>query len=36
MNYKKLIIELLDKIDNRKFLYRVYVSQLEYVKESEV
>ena len=34
--YKNLIIELLDKIDNRKFLYRIYVSLREYVKESEV
>lgn len=36
MDYKKLIIELLDKINNKKFLYRIYVSLLEYVKESEV
>lgn len=35
MNYKKLIIELLDKIDNGKFLRRIYISLREYVKESE-
>lgn len=35
MNYKKLIIELLEKIDNRKFLRRIYVSLREYVKERE-
>lgn len=34
--YKNLIIELLDKIDNRKFLNRIYVSLREHVKESEV
>lgn len=35
MNYKELIINLLDKIDNEKFLKRIYVSLREYVKESE-
>lgn len=34
MNYKKLIIELLKKIDNGKFLYRIYVSLLEYAREN--
>ena len=34
MNYKKLIIELLEKIDNGRFLYRIYVSLREYAKES--
>ncbi len=36
MNYKELIINLLDKIDNEKFLKRIYISILYYVKESEV
>jgi len=36
MNYKELIISLLDKIDNEKFLRRIYVSLCVYVKESEV
>lgn len=35
MNYKKLIIELLDKIDNGKFLRRIYVSLREYARENE-
>jgi hypothetical protein len=35
MNYKKLIIELLDKIDNGKFLCRIYVSLWEYAMENE-
>lgn len=35
MNYKELIINLLDKIDSEKFLQRIYVSLLCYVKESE-
>lgn len=34
-NYRKLIFELLCKIDNEKFLRRIYVSLCEYVKESE-
>jgi len=36
MNYKELIISLLDKIDSEKFLRRIYVSLCMYVKESEV
>ena len=36
MNYKNLIIELLEKIDNGKFLLRIYISLREYVKESDV
>ncbi len=35
MNYKKMIIRLLKKIDNEKFLCRVYISLREYVIESE-
>lgn len=35
MNYKKLIIELLEKIDNGKFLHRIYVSLREYARENE-
>lgn len=34
MSYKKLIIELLDKIDNYKFLYRIYISLREYAREN--
>jgi len=48
MNYKELIIGLLEKIDSRKFqgrpgiigsekfLRRIYISLREYVRESEV
>ncbi len=35
-DYKEMIIALLCKIDNEKFLRRIYVSLCEYVKESEV
>lgn len=35
MDYKKLIIALLFKIDNEKFIRRIYVSLREYVVESE-
>ncbi len=47
MNYKELIIGLLERIDSKKFpgrtelvdsekfLKRIYVSLLEYVRESE-
>ena len=35
MNYKKLIIELLDKIENQRFLKAIYISVSDYVKESE-
>lgn len=34
--YKKMITRLLRKIDSKKFLYRIYISLREYVKESEV
>ena len=34
MNYKKLIIELLEKIDNGKFLRRIYVSLRDYAREN--
>lgn len=34
MNYKKLIIELLDKIDNGKFLRRIYISLREHAREN--
>lgn len=36
MNYKEMIVSLLDKIDNEKFLKRIYISLLYHVKESEV
>lgn len=35
MNYKKLIIELLDKIDNGRFLLRIYISLREYAREND-
>lgn len=35
MNYKELIIRLLDKIDNKRFLKAIYISVRDYVKESE-
>lgn len=35
MNYKELIISLLDKIDNKRFLKAIYISVRDYVKESE-
>ncbi len=35
MDYKKLIITLLCKINNEKFLRRIYVSLREYVQEEE-
>ncbi len=35
MNYKKMIIRLLKKIDNEKFLRRIYISLRDYVGESE-
>lgn len=35
MNYKKLIIELLEKIDNGKFLRRIYISLRDFVRENE-
>ena len=35
MNYKKLIIELLEKIENQRFLKAIYISVSDYVKECE-
>lgn len=35
MNYKAMITSLLMRIDNEKFLRRIWVSLMEYVKESE-
>ena len=35
MRYKELIIALLGKIDNEKFLKRIFISLREYAKESE-
>lgn len=35
MNYKQKIIELLQKIDNTRFLKAIYISVRDYVKESE-
>lgn len=35
MNYKEKIIELLQKIDNVRFLKAIYISVSDYVKESE-
>ena len=35
MAYKELILELLDRIDNEKFLKRIYISLRDYVKERE-
>ncbi len=34
MNYKELIIALLGKIDNTRFLKAIYISMRDYVKES--
>lgn len=33
--YKKMITRLLRKIDSKKFLYRIYISLREHVKERE-
>lgn len=35
MDYKELIIGLLERIDSEKFLKRIYISLREYVRESE-
>lgn len=35
MNYKEKIIELLQKIENQRFLKAIYISVRDYVKESE-
>ena len=32
MNYKELIISLLDKIDNKRFLKAIYISVRDYGK----
>lgn len=33
MNYKELIIRLLDKINNERFLKAIYISVRDYVDE---
>ncbi len=35
MNYKAMITGLLMRIDNEKFLRRIWISLREYVKENE-
>lgn len=35
MIYKQWIIELLERINSEKFLYRIYISLRNYVRESE-
>ena len=35
MDYKAIIIELLEKIENQRFLKAIYSSVSDYVKESE-
>jgi len=35
MDYKKLIISLLQKINNERFLKAIYISVRDYLKESE-
>lgn len=35
MNYKEKIIELLQKIDNIRFLKAIYISMSDYAKENE-
>ena len=35
MNYKAMIANLLMRIDNEKFLRRIWISLREYVRESE-
>lgn len=35
MDYKSMIICLLEKIENQRFLKAIYISVSEYVKESE-
>lgn len=32
-NYKELIIEMVEKIDNVRFLRRIYISLRDYLKE---
>lgn len=32
-NYKKIIIEMVEKIDDVKFLRRIYISLRDYLKE---
>ena len=36
MNYKHMIANLLMRIDNEKFLRRIWISLRDYVNESEV
>ncbi len=35
MDYKSMIINLLEKIENQRFLKAIYISISDYVKESE-
>ena len=35
MDYKNMIISLLEKIDNARFLKAIYISMRDYVKDSE-
>ena len=35
MDYKAIIIELLEKIENQRFLKAIYISVRDYVKEGE-
>lgn len=35
MNYKYMIVRLLKKINNERFLKAIYISVRDYVKESE-
>lgn len=35
MNYKNMIVRLLRKINNERFLKAIYISVRDYVKESE-
>lgn len=34
-NYKKEIVEMVEKINNQKFLKRIYISLKEYLKAKE-
>ena len=35
MNYREMIAELLQKIDNERFLRAIYISVRDYVREKE-
>lgn len=35
MDYKNLIVSLLQKINNKRFLKAIYISVRDYVEESE-